>query len=371
MREIRTGRTGRLVSLDALRGFNMFWIIGAAGIANGLSNLKIPGASLIASQLRHAPWNGFRFNDLIYPMFIFVVGISVSLALGRRREKGEIPRKIVGHIFFRTALFFGIGLYMSNSGLNWYGWLHNLRWMGVLQRIALCNSCAALMVLYTGPRRQAGTVAGLLILYWLLLRFVPVPGYGAGIWNPPEANFANYFDSRFLPGRLYYHTWDPEGLLSTMPALATCLLGVLTGHWLRKPDVKPEFKAGALAIAGMILALLGLLWSLDFPLNKKIWTSSYTLLTAGLSAAGMALFYWLIDIRGFQRWAYPFVVIGRNSLFIYVAADFIPFGAAARFLLGIGPDLGNSMVLIRSIATLGLEWLLLWLMYRFRIFVKL
>jgi Uncharacterized conserved protein len=369
----------RLASLDALRGFNMFWLIGGEKIADALSRLNFPGAHLLAGQLNHAHWNGFTFYDLIYPMFIFVVGISITFSLEHRRQRGDSINKILLKIFTRTLFLFLLGVYMSNSGLNIHGWLTNLRWMGVLQRIALCYLGAAILVLLVKLRYQAIIAVFLLVGYWLLLRFVKVPGYGAGVWNPPEANFANYIDKLFLPGRRYYGTWDVEGLLSTFPALVSCQLGVFTGIWLKKDRIiagKPlnkQAKAAILAIAGIIMAGVGILWGLDFPINKKIWTSSYTLLTGGLSAACMALFYWLIDIKAWVKWAFPFVVIGFNSIFIYLLFNFIPFyeainswiGGKWPFLLG---DWQNLCVITGALFA---GWLLLYVMYRRKIFLRL
>lgn len=378
--EIQTfAKANRLVSLDALRGFNMFWIIGADQIAGALKDLNFPGAGVLTSQLQHADWNGFTFYDLIYPMFIFVVGVAISLSLKRRLEKGQSRWLIGRHIVTRTVILFLLGVYLSNSGLDLHGWLTNIRLMGVLQRIALSYCAASLLVLFTKDRTQI-LIAGIILSgYYLLLRFAPVPGYGAGVWNPPEANFANYFDSLFLPGRLYYKTWDVEGLLSTLPAIVTCLLGVFAGYWLRgewrfrgKP-VNQWQKALILAVVGGILAGLGLIWGLDFPVIKKIWTSSYTLLTGGLGMISLALFYWLIDIKGFKKWAFPFIVIGLNSIFIYLAVNIIPFGAISKWLTGedLLAWLGRGGVLGLTMLSFFLEWVVLYFMYRRKIFIKL
>jgi len=380
MKELQTkNKSHRLLSLDALRGFNMFWIVGAERIADALSHLHIPGAGILADQLNHAAWNGFTFYDLIYPMFIFLVGISAAFAIKRRRERGESNLKILRHIFARTIILFLLGLYLSNSGLNWHGWLTNLRWMGVLQRIALCYCGVGLLILYTQPRCQAALAGLFLIGYWVLLKFVAVPGYGAGALNIPGANFANYIDKLFLPGRLYYHTWDVEGLLSTFPALATCLGGVFTGYWLceewkfQGKTINSKRKALILAMAGVAFAGLGLLWGLDFPINKKIWTSSYVLLSGGLSVLGMALFYWLIDIRGYKRWTFPFVVIGANSIFIYLAVNIIPFGRISQWLTGGKlPDwFGSGPALSLAVISLVIQWLMLYTMYKRKIFIRI
>jgi predicted acyltransferase len=373
-----TVKANRLTSLDALRGFNMFWIIGAERIADALHRLSFPGAHLMATQLNHANWGGFTFYDLIYPMFIFVVGVSTTLAIERRRERGENNLKILRHILIRTGLLFLLGIYMSNSGLNLYGWLHNIRWMGVLQRIALCYCGASIMVLFTKTRFQALAAGVFLVGYWLLLRYVPVPDCGVAVWSP-GATFANYFDRLFLPGRLYYHTWDVEGLLSTFPALVTCLFGVFTGYWLKKDwkmkgkTITGEHKAVILAATGVVLVGLGLLWGLDFPIIKKIWTSSFTLLTGGCSAIGMALFYWVIDVRGYKRWAFPFVVIGLNSIFVYLAVNLIPFGAISGWITGgkLPVWFGTGETLCLAVVSLMIEWLILYVMYRRKIFLRL
>jgi predicted acyltransferase len=369
----------RLISLDALRGFNMFWIIGTDKIADSLKQLNFPGAHFLTSQLTHAQWNGFTFYDLIYAMFIFIVGVSTAFSIKRRQEKGENRFKILSHILFRTSILFLLGIYMSNSGLSLHGWLTNIRWMGVLQRIALCYCGAGILVLFTKPRYQAIVASVFLIGYYLLLRLVPVPGYGAAVWNPPVANFANYFDSLFLPGRHYYGSWDVEGLLSTFPAMVTCLFGVFTGYWLRGEWrirgklINQKQKALVLATIGVIIVGLGLLWGMDFPINKKIWTSSYVLLTGGLSFISMAIFYWFIDIQGYKKWAFPFVVIGLNSIFIYLVANLIPFWAISRWLTG-GELLnwfGNGQALCLTMVTFLIEWLVLYMMYRQKVFLKL
>jgi predicted acyltransferase len=357
----------------------MFWIIGAEQIADALSRLEFPGANWLSLQLNHAAWNGFTFYDLIYPMFIYVVGVSVAFAIGNRRKRGEPPLLTLRHILTRTVLLFLVGFYMSNSGLDWNGWLTNPRWVGVLQRIAICYCGAAILVLFVKVQYQALLAAAILVGYWLLLKFVPVPGYGAGVWHIPGASFANYFDRLFLPGRLYYRTWDPQGLLSTFPALVTCLFGVFTGFWLRRGTdfkgrpVTGAQKVGWLVCVGLVLLGLGILWGFDFPINKKIWTSSFTLVTGGLSAMSMALFYWLIDIKSYQNWAFPFVVIGMNSIFIYVTVTFFPVRALSRWL--IGPELlnriGAAQNLAIAIIALGMGWLLLYIMYRRKIFIRL
>lgn len=276
----------RLISLDALRGFNMFWIIGARSLAEGLDGLDIPGASVLAGQLYHSAWNGFTFYDLMFPLFIFITGISLVLSLRKRRGRGDSRRSVLKHVLQRTAVLFLLGI--AYNGIAGQGpLLDSIRLMGVLQRIAICYLIASLLVLYTGPGAQAAAAIGILVGYWAMMRFIPVPGYGAGVWTE-QGNLAHYVDQLLMPGRLFYGSWDPEGLLSTIPAVATCLLGVLTGHWLNAGSwpaqrlLSNRQRALYLFLAGTALAVAGILLNPFFPINKKIWTSSFVLLTGGL-----------------------------------------------------------------------------------------
>lgn len=367
----------RLVSLDALRGFDMFWIIGARALADGLNGLNIPGISMITNQLSHTKWNGFSFYDLIFPLFIFITGVSLVLSLQKRIQKGDDRMSILVHIFSRTAILFFLGIVYNGAGAS-VQTPESMRMMGVLQRSALCYLFASLLVLYTKPRTQAAAIVSILLGYWAIMRFIPVPGYGAGVWTE-QGNLAGYVDSILLPGKLYYGSWDPEGLLSTIPAIATCLLGVMAGHWFRITqwrngmNIKPEQRALYLFVAGIGVALLGLMVSPVFPINKKLWTSSFVLLTGGLSAMLMAAFYWLIDIRSYRTLAFPFVVIGMNSMFIYLAEKFIPFGSIAQWIFG-GHSLtlfGRGQTLFSALIQLSLEGLLLLWLYHRKTFIRI
>lgn len=367
----------RLTSLDALRGFDMFWIIGARDIANGLENLGFPGAGVLASQLAHSGWNGFTFYDFIFPLFIFIVGVSSVLAIDKRLERGESRRVIFRKVVTRSVLLFLLGIFY-NGGVSESPLVESVRVTGVLQRIALVYFFAATLVLTTSVRTQAASAVGLLVGYWLAMRFVPVPGYGAGVWTP-WGNLERYVDMHLLPGRLYWDTWDPEGILSTFPAIATGLMGVLTGHWLRArvtpgDKVLTENRRTAyLLFAGACVAVAGLLAGLFFPINKNLWTSSFALLTGGLSASLLAVFYWVIDVRGYRRWAFPFVVIGLNSIFIYLAVEVIPFDEIAARLVGgdVSALFGRGQMLFEALVQLVVEWLVLYWMYRRRIFIRL
>ncbi|HHY99453.1 MAG TPA: DUF5009 domain-containing protein [Firmicutes bacterium] len=368
---------GRLMSLDALRGFDMFWIIGARGIVDGLMGLGLPGTGFLINQLTHSEWDGFTFYDLIFPLFIFIVGVSLVFSLRRRLERGDDHIAILRHVATRALILFLLGIFY-NIDFGRLPAIGPLRVMGVLQRIALAYFFASILALKTHVRVQAAVAAGLLFGYWLIMRFIPVPGMEVGVLAPGY-NLAAYVDSHLLPGHLYYGTWDPEGILSTLPAIATCLLGVLAGHWLSAEyapgghTLAGERKAGALFLSGAIVTVLGLLAGLIFPINKSLWTSSFALLTGGISAMLLAVFYWIIDVRGHRRWAFPFVVIGLNSIAIYLAVDIIPFGSIAKFLVGthIAPLFGRGQELFEAGVQLFMEWLILYWMYRKRIFIRL
>jgi predicted acyltransferase len=373
---ISGGRKDRLVSLDALRGFDMFWIIGAGSLATGLVNLKILWSSAIARQLSHSKWNGFTFYDLIFPLFVFITGVSLVLSLQKRMERNDDYSAIVRHVLKRTIVLFLVGIIYYDQ-ISYPFHLERIRVMGVLQRIALCYFFSSLLVIYTKARTQAVTVVGILIGYWAIMRFVPVPGYGAGIWTM-EHNLPRYIDNLLLPGRLFHGSWDPEGILTTLPAIATCLLGVLTGHWLRVTEwyrrtLEPRKRALYLFLAGFVLVILGLLVNPFFPINKNLWTSSFVLLTGGLSAMLMSAAYWLIDIRGHRIHAFPFMVIGMNSIFIYFAVRFIPFDKIAAWIIKVSRVifLGRGQTLIIAMLELSIEGLLLFWLYRRKIFIRI
>lgn len=369
-------QVSRLVSLDVLRGFDMFWLIGAKDIANGLRSLNLPGVSALAGQLSHTKWNGLTFYDLIFPLFIFITGVSLSLSLKKRIERGGNRGVIVKHVLKRSVILFLLGIVYNGIIISWP--FLDIRVMGVLQRISLCYFFTSLLVLYTKPRTQYAIVLGILLGYWAIMRFVPVPGYGVHIWTE-IGNFAGYIDRLLLPGRLYHGNWDPEGILSTIPAISTCLIGVLSGNWLQHTEQYHGETLHAnqpvinLFFAGLILIILSLLINPVFPINKNLWTSSFVLLTGGLSVILLAILYWIIDIRGYRRWAFPFVVIGMNSIFIYMAARFIPFNKAA-FLI-VGGDhfaiFGRSKTLVITLVELLLEGLLLLWLYKRKIFIKI
>lgn len=294
----------RLSSLDAFRGL---------AIA-GMILVNNPGSwKYTYPALRHAQWHGWTPTDLVFPFFLFAVGISVSLSLSKRMESKGTDKSLYAKIVRRTlillALNYFIRLYPDFS-------FENLRIPGVLQRIAVCYLIASLLFLKTSPRARTITAFTILVAYWAALKFIPVPGYGAGILDY-HGNLCGYVDQTLLGGHLYKPEFDPEGILSTIPAISTTLLGTLIGDWLRSAKKIFSKSLGILA-GGVCLTLSGLILHPFFPINKQLWTSTYVLFTAGAAMIVLAACYGLMDGLKARRWVFPFLVYGTNAIFAYV-----------------------------------------------------
>lgn len=295
----------RLASLDVFRGITIA----------GMLVVNNPGSwAAIYPPLRHAEWHGWTPTDLIFPFFLFIVGVSMSFSFATARARGTTRPAMLVKTAKRSAILFGLGLVLHSFPWIGYDYSH-LRVPGVLQRIAISFFLAAIAVLWLKPRGRAAATGALLLGYWALMRWVPVPGVGAGVWEPGR-DLGAYVD-RLVFGTDHLwaqsRTWDPEGLLSTLPAVATVLLGVFAGDWLRSAR-NPESKIRGMVMAGAAGVVTGLLWALEFPINKPLWTSSYVLLTAGMAAAALGLCYWAVDVKGYGRWAFPFQAFGVNAI---------------------------------------------------------
>jgi predicted acyltransferase len=285
----------RLASLDVFRGITMAAMV----VVNN------PGDwGHVYAPLLHAPWHGWTPTDLIFPFFLYIVGVAITLS---NRSTSALS------ILKRALVIFAVGLFLSGfPGFDLSTW----RIPGVLQRIALCYAAAALI--YTQSKRPAVLTAVAVVLlfgYWALMMLVPVPGGHAGDLTP-EGNLGAFVDRALMDGHLWKPRWDPEGLLSTIPAIATTLLGILTGLWIRT-SVAPARKAGLLALAGAAAIALSLAWNAVFPINKSLWTSSYVMFAGGGAALFFALCYWVSDVRGWRSWSQPFVILGVNALALY------------------------------------------------------
>jgi predicted acyltransferase len=366
----QVSRIERLMSIDALRGFDMFWIVGGDDIARALGKWwGTPASKSFAEQFEHVEWEGFRFYDLIFPLFLFTVGVVLPFSL-RNYQTGDHSRSIAfGRLARRVVLLFLLGLIYNNLLKFDFA---SLRVTGVLQRIAICYGIAGVLLLLTKVRTQVILFFAILVGYWAIMMYVPSPESRAGDLTM-ETNLAGYLDRHYLPGKIYkpyYGYGDNEGLLSTIPAVATALLGVLAGHWLLS-DWNRWSKAAGLAVWGLACLGLGTMWGRDFPVIKILWTSSYVLVAGGWSLLLLASFYTIIDVLKCRAWAFFFVVIGVNAITIYIASRIIPFDDIARFFFGGVAQLSRSFgPVVVPIGAVAIEWLMLLHLYRNKIFLR-
>jgi predicted acyltransferase len=360
----------RLMSIDALRGFDMFWIVGGDRVARALGKwLDTPESRRFAEQFEHVKWEGFRFYDLIFPLFLFLVGVVLPFSLKKYQSGDEPKRTAFLRLARRVILLFLLG-FIYNNGLQFR--FESQRYTGVLQRIAICYGIAGLIFLLTKARTQAILFLAILIGYWAVLMYVSSPDSRAGDLTM-ETSLAGYLDRHYLPGKInpgYYGFGDNEGLLSTIPAVASALLGVLAGHWLVSSR-GPWIKAAGLLLGGLACLGLGILWGRDFPVIKILWTSTFVLVAGGWSLLLLALFYTIIDVIGLRAWSFFFVVIGVNAITIYIASRIIPFSQISQFLFGGAARLSGSFgPVLLAIGTLAIEWLLLLHLYRNKLFLR-
>ena len=369
-------KQSRLISLDVFRGMTIA----------GMVLVNNPGTwSAIYSPLKHAEWHGATPTDYIFPFFLFIVGVAIPLALGQRIEQG-VTKDVYLKIFRRAAIIFLLGLFLAAFP---YFDFANLRIPGVLQRIAVCYLIASMIFLHTDWKKLSIIAAVLLIVYWALMTLIAVPGCDVTTINDKACNLAAYLDRLILGEN---HIWkqskvfDPEGILSTIPAVVTTISGILTGIWLKSNRNDLE-KVGGIFFGGVCLVALGWYWNLFFPWNKALWTSSYVLYTSGLALCFLGFCYWLIDINGYKKWSKPFVIFGVNALALFVFSglltktlSLIKVPAAEGktvslytwiyqnvFLPFAEPIIASLMFAVSYI----LLWLfLMWLLYRKRLFIK-
>lgn len=395
----------RLVSLDALRGFDMIWILGADALVRGAAKLwDVAPLRIVGEQLHHKEWAGFAFYDLIFPLFVFIVGTSLVFSLTRLVEQHG-RAEAVKRVLRRAAILFLLGIFYSGGLSNaWPG----VRLLGVLQRIALAYAATGLLFCFFKPRTLA--VAAVLALggYWALMTFVPIRDVTlsraamARQFDTPEPaaarvqalydtttarvtgrfepglNVSNHFDFEHLPGKKYDLYWDPEGILSTLPAVATCLLGVFAGLLLQRTDRSEMQKVAWLAAGGVTALAVGWLWHLQFPVVKKIWTSSFVLVAGGWSSLLLAAFYYLVDVRRWRAWCVPFVWVGMNPITLYLGSNILGFPRIAQRLAGgdvklffdtrIGPGAGDVAL---ALTALLLMLAIARFLYQRKIFLRL
>ena len=370
-----TNRTPeRLRSLDVLRGFDMFWIIGGKPVVVGLVALfSVEASDWLGNRLQHPEWHGFEPYDLIFPLFLFIAGVSTVYSIANRLAKGDSRANLHRHFIQRglTLVLLGI-LYnrlLSRDLASAEGW-GEMRYASVLGRIGLAYMFAALIAANTQWRTQLIWVVGLLVGYWAALRFIPVPEFGAGDLDPGHT-LTDFIDRHVVPGKLYKDVRDPEGLFAVIPAIATALLGCLTGQWLRRDDIGGKKKSGFMAIAGLVCLGLAWLWNINFPINKNLWSSSFVLHCAGWSLLLLSLFYLVVDVWQFRKGTLFFTVIGANSILVYMAPTFINFDYTNENLFGGVLSLaGEHKALLMTVTLLAIKWGLLYLLYRKKIFMK-
>lgn len=335
---------GRLVSLDVLRGFVMFWIMSGEHIIHALAKAApIPVFIWMSSQLHHAEWNGITFYDMIFPVFLFVAGVSIpysfekKMSLAGVKTPNELPSKEKQRIYLsmlrRTCILLILGFVVN--GLLRFDGFDQTRFASVLGRIGLAWFFAGLIYLNFNLKQQLIWFATILTGYYLAMKLIPVPNFGAGVLTK-AGSLEAYIDRLFLPGRLHSKVYDPEGLFSTIPAIATALLGIFLGTFLR---AKNHFSSGkkltVLVLSALVLIGIGILWDYDFPINKHLWTSSFVCFVGGFSILFFTFFYLIIDLLGFQNWAFPLLLIGSNSILIYMAAEgLVDFKHTAEYVFG-------------------------------------
>ena len=366
-------KTGRLVSLDLFRGLT----IAAMIVVNN------PGTwSHVYPMLRHAEWHGITFTDWIFPFFVFIVGISITLSLSRRMETGDNSTRLLFKIFRRSIVLFLLGLIFY---LFPHFKLETMRIPGVLQRIAVVYLVCAILFLKTSWRMQIVLTGFILLLYWFLMAVIPVPGVGPANLEP-ATNLAARLDVLLLKGHLWKPDSDPEGILSTLPAIGTGLLGMLTGHWLRR-KIEDAVRTVWMFVFGIAGIVLGSIWGWFFPINKNLWTSSYVIYTAGIALLVLAAAYWLVDVKGYKRWTTPFIAYGANAITVYFISHCV-----ASLLLVIQVKTGDGTQSLHGwiyqhlclswlspvnaslfyALTFTLIWLIpLWVLYRKRIFIRI
>lgn len=361
----------RLYSLDALRGFDMFWIMGAEEIFHTL--FKATGSPFwgaISNQFTHPDWNGFHLYDLIFPLFLFLAGVATPYSTGRELEKGKTKSQVLVKVIKRAIILILLGL-LVNNGLKTLKPFDEIRFASVLGRIGIAYMFANIIYLYANRTAQIVWFWAFIIGYWLLLKFTSAPGFPPGDLTM-AGNFASYMDRLILPGKLYLGIHDPEGLFSTIPAISTGLLGVLAGTLLKKGQQTKERKALYLTATGAVFLVLAQIWNLDFPINKNLWTSSFVLEVGGLSLLLLSVFYYIIDVLGYRSWAFFFKVIGMNSILIYISGKFINWNFATNGFFGwLGQLIGDPFnAVVMAICFVLVKWVFLYFLYRQKVFLK-
>lgn len=359
----------RLISLDALRGFTIAAMI----------TVNFPGNDqFVFHPLQHTHWNGLSFTDLIAPVFLFIVGVSIAIAYSRILEKGKAGKDVYRKIVIRSVKIFAVGMFLNLlPDFNF----SDLRWTGTLHRIAIVFLACAVLFLNTSWRQQAWTGAIILVAYWLAMTLIPTPGIGRVVLEP-GLNLAAWIDSQYLPGKMWQGTWDPEGILSTFPSIVTGITGMLAGR-LMISSLTPNEKANYLMTAGLFSVAAGYFWGLTFPVNENLWTSSFVLVTSGVASLLLGAVYFLVDIKGRSKGTEPGIIFGVNAISTYFLADILAIffygtemggktlnqhGVGALMDAGVLPELASMLY---SLFFVLVNFIPAYILYRKKIFIKL
>lgn len=355
----------RLMSLDALRGVDMFFLVGFSGIFRALPKYSDhPAFQFLSDQCRHPEWHGFTAWDQIFPLFIFLMGVAMPFSFAKRLERGEI-KSIYKHVAFRAVALFVLGIIYWGNPLGADN--HGFGYYSVLYRIGFAYLFGSLIVLNCSARGQALWAFGLVITYFLAMRFIPVPGYGAGDFSE-KGNLVAFLDG-------WFEGFLPSGTkhllsLTLIGSVANAVFGALAGQWLRS-ERSPREKIRVLLIASIAFVVIGLIVQISFPICKKLMSTSFTFLTVGINLTLLGMFYWVIDVKNYRKWAFFFVVVGMNSITIYLATRYVDFARLAGvFVGGFQESLGSAEPLVMAIVTAVWMWLFLYVLYRRKIFLR-
>lgn len=366
--QIMERKIERLKSLDVLRGFTMFWIVGGGALIHSLSKATdLQALGWLSHQLNHVQWNGFHFLDLIFPLFMFVSGVAIPFSIGRKLKQGASKKKLLAKVAKRTLILVLFGVIYNNKISFDFA---NMRYASVLGQIGVAYFIAAFIYLYSNLKGQIIWIVAILLGFWAAMTLIPVPGFGAGILIP-EGNFSGYVDRILLPGVTYREHYDPQGILLMISAATIILMGAFTGELLVNEKHTKIRKTLIMAISGALLVGVSVIWNIWYPINKEIWSSSFNVLTIGLSLILMSLFYFIVDVKGYSKWAFPFVLIGLNPITIYMAYSMVNFKYTSEYLLtGVMSIAGDFSNVILTVGVLGLEFLLLYFLYKRKIFLR-
>lgn len=363
-------KPARLFSIDALRGFDMLLIAGGGTFLVLMKNLTgLAWVDWVADQLTHPAWHGFTFYDFIFPLFLFLAGVSLPFSLNRGLAAGQRKSDLYWKAFWRMVILMALGILDKNAPFPFFE-PSQIRLGSVLGRIGLAGFVTTLLYLNFSGKQRLSLVGVILVLYYAALFLIPVPGYGAGNLTM-EGNLVGWIDRNFLPGRLLQKIYDELGLITQFPALCLTVLGAMAGDILRA-NYKENRKIQILLLAGVTGISLGLVWDLHFPINKHLWSSSFICLTAGMAFIFLAAFYYIIDVLAWQKWAFFFRVIGLNSITVYLAYRFIDFAHTSQLLFGglYAPAPEPWQEVFQAFGALLLVWLFLYFLYRQKIFLK-